>query len=85
MKYIEIEEDKYKKLVKVFNKYYEFQNIKKLSKQEIRQLQYLIKTTMPEEKVKLYGLINIYKNSDDVHLNNYVYNLFFKLKGISNE
>ena len=76
---IKIEEEDYKKLVRIFNKYCELEDAKRLSKKELRELQYLIKTLLPDEKVKLFGLINIYQNSNDIYLNNYVLNLYLKL------
>lgn len=61
-------------------KYLEIVNIPDLTHKEIRRLQYLIKTHLKNDKVKLFGLINIYKSSKDLYLKIYCYKLLEKLE-----
>lgn len=77
---IELEEAIYNKMVKTTNLYLELHKKPDLTQQQIRRLQYLVKTHKPKEKVKLFGLINLYKKSKDMYLKIYCYNLLEELE-----
>ena len=72
---IEVEEQIYQKMVKTTNLYLELHKKEDLTHKYIRRLQYLVKTHKTKEKVKLFGLINLYKKSKDMYLKIYCYNL----------
>lgn len=76
MKTIEIEIDKYNKLVKLFQKL----NIPDFDRPKIRRLQFLVKTKMPKEKVKIFGIINMYQKTNDTYLKVYLNNLYNQLE-----
>ena len=75
MEKIQIDKKVYEKLEVVYKKLI----LKDLSFSEIRTLQYLIKTKLPKRKVKLFGLINEYKNTKDTYLKIFLYNLLNEL------
>lgn len=72
MEKIEIDIDKYNKLVKLFQKV----NVPDFDKKKIRRLQFLVKTKMPKEKVKIFGIINMYQKTYDTYLKVYLKNLY---------
>lgn len=76
MKTIEIDINKYNKLVKLFQKL----NVEDFNKQKIRRLQYLVKQKMPKNKVKIYGVINLYQSTKDTYLKVYLFNLYNQLE-----
>lgn len=63
-----LDDDRIRKLNTLAKKYLHFQNMEDLSFKEIRRLQYLVKTHRVAEKNKLFGLINIYKNTKNTYL-----------------
>lgn len=75
-KKIEIEIDQYNKLVKLFQKV----NVPDFDKKKIRRLQFLVKNKMPKEKVKIYGIINMYQKTYDTYLKVYLENLYHFLE-----
>lgn len=77
---VEIEETIYQKMVKTTNLYLELHKKEDLTLKQIRRLQYLVKTYRPKEKVKLFGLINLYKKSKDMYLKIYCHNLLEALE-----
>ena len=76
MKTIKIEIDKYNKLVRLFKKV----NIKDFDKLKIRRLQYLVKKKLPKEKVKIFGIINMYQSTKYTYLKVYLENLYHQLE-----
>lgn len=70
MKKIEIDIDKYNKLVKLFQKV----NVPDFDRKKIRRLQFLVKNKMPKEKVKIFGIINMYQKTYDTYLKVYLEN-----------
>ncbi len=79
---IEIEEHIYQKMVKTTNLYLELHKKSNLTHKEIRKLQFLVKTHLPKEKVKIFGVINLYKKSKDIYLKIYCLNLLEKLENM---
>ena len=77
---IELEEPIYQKMVKTTNLYLELHKKEDLTYQQTRRLQYLVKTQRSKEKVKIYGLINMYKKSKDIYLKIYCHNLLEELE-----
>ncbi len=77
---IELEEAIYQKMVKTTNLYLELHKKEDLTHKQIRRLQYLIKTHREKEKVKLFGLINLYKKSKDMYLKIFCLNLLKELE-----
>lgn len=77
---IELEEPIYQKMVKTTNLYLELYKKEDLTHNQIRRLQYLVKTYKPKEKVKLFGLINVYRKSKDMYLKIYCHNLLEELE-----
>ena len=80
---IQIEETIYQKMVKTINLYLELHKKEDLTQHQIRRLQYLVKTHRAKEKVKLFGLINLYTQSKDMYLKIYCWNLLNELDTIS--
>ena len=80
---IEIEEPIYQKMVKTTNLYLELHKKEDLTHKKIRRLQYLIKTHRTKEKVKIFGLINLYKKSKNMYLKIYCCDLLEELEGLS--
>ncbi len=76
MEKVKIDKNVYEKLLLVYKKITQ----EHLTYKQIRRLQYLIKTKLPKEKVKLYGLINHYKNTKDTYLKVFLYNLLNDLE-----
>lgn len=76
MEKMEIDKKVYSKLLEVYKKL----TLEDLNKKQIRRLQYLVKTKLPNEKVKLFGLINHYKNTKNVYLKIFLYNLMNDLE-----
>lgn len=76
MEKIEIDIDKYNKLVKLFQKV----NVPDFDKKKIRRLQFLVKNKMPKEKVKIFGIINMYQKTNDTYLKVYLKNLYYILE-----
>ena len=73
---IEIDKQIYDKLLSVYKKL----TFEDLTHSKIRRLQYLIKIKLPNDKVKLFGLINYYKNTKNVYLKVFLYNLLNDLE-----
>jgi len=73
---MEIEEEVYKKLIQVYNKL----TLEDFTHLEIRRLQYLVKTKRSDSKVKIFGIINNYKNTKDIYLKVYLFNLLNELE-----
>ncbi len=76
MKQINIDKKVYDKLLLIYNKLIQ----EDLSSKQIRRLQYLVKSKLPHDKVKLYALINYYKQSKNPYLKVFLYNLLEQLE-----
>lgn len=75
-----LDDERIRKLNVLAKKYLHFQNMEDLSYKEIRRLQYLVKTHRSAEKTKLFGLINIYRNTKDIFLRAFCRELLEKLE-----
>ena len=76
MEQINIDKKVYDKLLLIYNKLIQ----EDLSSKQIRRLQYLVKSKLPQDKVKLYALINYYKQSKNPYLKVFLYNLLEQLE-----
>jgi hypothetical protein len=76
MEQINIDKKVYDKLLLIYNKLTQ----EDLSSNQIRRLQYLVKSKLSNDKVKLYGLINYYKQSKNPYLKVFLYNLLEQLE-----
>ena len=81
MSKILVEKEKIIKLNKLSKEYYNILNTPHLTNQQIRRLQYLVKSNYEDkEKQKIYSLINIYSQNKDIYLKMYCFNLLQKLE-----
>lgn len=81
MSKILVEKEKIIKLNKLSKEYYNILNTPHLTNQQIRRLQYLVKSNYEDkEKQKIYSLINIYSQNKDIYLKMYCFNLLEKLE-----
>lgn len=81
MSKILVEKEKIIKLNKLSKEYYNILNTPNLTNQQIRRLQYLVKSNYEDkEKQKIYSLINIYTQNKDIYLKMYCFNLLQKLE-----
>lgn len=83
MSKILVEKEKIIKLNKLSKEYYNILNTPHLTNQQIRRLQYLVKSNYEDkEKQKIYSLINIYSQNKDIYLKMYCFNLLQKLEKV---
>ena len=82
MEQITIDKTAYTKLVQLFQKV----NKPNLTHQEIRRLQFLVKSKKSDMlQKKIFSVINIYKSTHDIYLRTYLYNLFQELEDGKNK
>ena len=74
--YISISKEKYTKLKQYAFKWQALNKLNHLDYNQIRRIQYLIKTKLPSQKSKLYSIITQYKNTQDIYLLQYIINIY---------
>ena len=73
---ITISKEQYTKLKIYAKNWQSLQKLSHLNHNQIRRIQYLIKTKLPNQKTKLYSIINQYKSTKDIFLLKYIINLY---------
>lgn len=84
MENITISKEQYSKLKKYAFKWQSLQKLNHLDYHQIRRIQYLIKTKLPDEKSKLFSIINQYKSTKDIYLLQYIINVYKHLEDHQN-
>lgn len=78
---IQIDKKSYNKLLLLFNKV----NAKDLTFNQIRRLQFLVKSKKSNtDKNKIFSIVNIYKSTKDIYLKCYLINLLNELEDAKN-
>ena len=84
MENITISKEQYKKLKQFAIQWQSLQKLNHLDYHQIRRIQYLIKTKLPDEKSKLYSIITQYKSTKDIFLLQYIINVYKLLEDHQN-
>lgn len=81
---ITISKEQYSKLKSYAFKWKNLQKLSHLDYHQIRRIQYLIKTKLPNEKSKLFSIINQYTSTKDIFLLQYIINVYKHLEDHQN-
>lgn len=84
MENITISKEQYKKLKQFAIQWQSLQKLNHLDYHQIRRIQYLIKTKMPNQKSKLFSIITQYKNTHDMYLLQYIINIYKSIEDNQN-
>lgn len=73
---ITISKEQYSKLKNYAFKWQTLQKLNHLDHHQIRRIQFLVKTKLPNEKSKLFSIITQYKQTKDIYLLQYIISIY---------
>jgi hypothetical protein len=81
---IELSQEQYKKLKLFAKKWKDLNSLNHLNHNQIRRIQFLVKTKLPNEKSKLFSIITQYKQTKDIFLLQYIINIYNQIEDNEN-
>ncbi len=81
---IQISQEQYQKLKVFAKKWKDLQSLEHLEHNQIRRIQFLVKTKLPEQKSKIFSIITQYKQTKDIFLLQYIINIYKSIEDNKN-